>query len=195
MFAVTAAEFTLKARPTSLSTRTSPFGSVHVASSRTTASSSAPSFPTLYMSFFATSSYHPSRNDGVERVNHTMAQIPAMVVNEHQDDWDTQLPHVELAYNNSVSVATGLAPHEVHMGRRPRLPHYFRPLRGRRPSEPGLRPPCVLQPGVRMPTSRRRCCSRDACLNSFPCGTAKLSPFGRFAPGPQLRCGSLGLAV
>ena len=46
----------------------------------------------------------------------------AMVVNEGQDDWDLHLSHVEFAYNNSVSAATGLAPNEVHMGRLPRLP-------------------------------------------------------------------------
>ena len=68
------------------------------------------------------SSYHPSGNSGVERVNHTMAQMLAMVVNELQNNWDEQLPHVEFAYNNSVSAATGLAPNEVHMGRLPRLP-------------------------------------------------------------------------
>ena len=70
----------------------------------------------------ATSSYHPNGNGGVERVNHTMAQMLAMVVNERQDDWDTHLPHVEFAYNNSVSTATGLAPNEVHINRLPRLP-------------------------------------------------------------------------
>ena len=32
------------------------------------------------------------------------------------------MPHVECAYNNSVSAATGLAPNEVHMNRLPRLP-------------------------------------------------------------------------
>ena len=32
----------------------------------------------------ATSSYHPNVNGGVERVNHTMAQLLAMVVNELQ---------------------------------------------------------------------------------------------------------------
>ena len=32
------------------------------------------------------------------------------------------MPHVEFAYNNSVSAATGLAPNEVHLGRLPRLP-------------------------------------------------------------------------
>ena len=46
----------------------------------------------------------------------------AMVVNERQDDWDLHLPHVEFAYNNSISAATGLAPNEVHMGKLPRLP-------------------------------------------------------------------------
>ena len=43
----------------------------------------------------------------------------AMVEQKH---WDPQLPHVESSYNNSVNVATGLAPNEVHMGRLPRLP-------------------------------------------------------------------------
>lgn len=70
----------------------------------------------------ATSSYHPNGNGGVERVNHTMAQMLAMVVNERQDDWDVHLPHVEFAYNNSVNAATGLAPNEVHINRLPRLP-------------------------------------------------------------------------
>ena len=69
-----------------------------------------------------TSAYHPSGNGGVERVNHTMAQMLAMVCNEHQNDWDVHLPHVEYAYHNSVSAATGLAPNEVHIGRLPRLP-------------------------------------------------------------------------
>ena len=44
-----------------------------------------------------TSTYHPSGNGGVELVNHTMAQMLAMVCNEHQNDWDVHLPHVEYA--------------------------------------------------------------------------------------------------
>ena len=55
----------------------------------------------------ATSSYHPNCNGGVERVNHTMAQMLDMVVNERQDHWDLHLPDIEFAYNNSVSAATG----------------------------------------------------------------------------------------
>ena len=69
-----------------------------------------------------TSAYHPSGNGGVERVNHITAQMLAMLCNEHQNDWDVHLPHVEYAYNNSVSAATGLAPNKVHIGRLLHLP-------------------------------------------------------------------------
>ena len=67
-----------------------------------------------------TSSYHPNGNVGVEGVNRTMAQVLAKVVNELQNNWEVQLPHVDFACNNSVSTATGLAPSEVHLGRLPR---------------------------------------------------------------------------
>ena len=61
----------------------------------------------LGMRKVATSFYHPDGDGGVERVKHTMPQILAMVVYEQQDDWDLRRPHVEFAYNNSVSAATG----------------------------------------------------------------------------------------
>ena len=51
-----------------------------------------------------------------------MARKLAMVCNEHQNGWDIHLPHVEYAYNNSVSAATGLAPNKVQRRRLPRLP-------------------------------------------------------------------------
>ena len=51
-----------------------------------------------------------------------MAQMLATVTNERQTDWDLHLPLVQMNYNNSVNVATGLAPNEVHIGRMPRLP-------------------------------------------------------------------------
>ena len=56
----------------------------------------------------ATSAYHPNGKGGVERVNHTMAQMLAMVANKRQDNWDVLLPRVDFAYNNSVSTATVL---------------------------------------------------------------------------------------
>ena len=69
-----------------------------------------------------TSAYHPSGNRGDQRLNHIMAQMLAMVCNEHQNDWDAHPPHVEYAYNNCVNAAIGLAPNKVHIGRLPRLP-------------------------------------------------------------------------
>ena len=69
----------------------------------------------------ATSPYHLNCSGGVERVNHTMIQMLAMIVNEREDEWDLHLPHVEFDYNNSISAATGLTPNEVHTARLPRL--------------------------------------------------------------------------
>ena len=45
-----------------------------------------------------------------------------MVGGEQQTDWDIHLPHVESAYNNSVSSGTGFPPNEVHMDRLARPP-------------------------------------------------------------------------
>ena len=70
----------------------------------------------------ASRAYHPKGNGGVERVNDTMAQMLAMTCNERQDGWDIHLPHVDFAYNNPVSAATGSAANEVHMNRLPRRP-------------------------------------------------------------------------
>ena len=70
----------------------------------------------------ATSSFHAMCNGGTERVNHTLAQMLSSVVNDQQNDWDVHLPHIEFAYNNSVSAATGLAPNEIHIGHLPRFP-------------------------------------------------------------------------
>ena len=62
----------------------------------------------LGMQKFEAVAYHPNDDGGVERVNHTMAQMLAMVANKRQDNWDVLLPRVDFAYNNSVSTATVL---------------------------------------------------------------------------------------
>ena len=67
----------------------------------------------------ATTAFHPKSNGGVERVNHSLAQMLSLVVSEQQDDWGEWLPYVVQAYNNSVSAATGLAPNKIHLGRMP----------------------------------------------------------------------------
>ena len=127
MFAVTTAEFTAEGTANILVNRFTPLWGCP----STLLSDNGPQFcarlatavyKLLGIHKLTTSAYHPSGNGGVERVNHTMAQMLAMVCNEHQHDWDVHLPHVEYAYNNSVIAATGLAPNEVHIGRLPRLP-------------------------------------------------------------------------
>ena len=127
MFAVTTAEFTAEGTANILVNRFIPLwgcpstllsdNSLHFCARLATAVSKL-----LGIHKLTTSAYHSSGNGGVERVNHTMAQMLALVCNEHQNDWDVHLPHVEYAYNNSVSAATDLASNEVHIGRLPRLP-------------------------------------------------------------------------
>ena len=70
----------------------------------------------------ATAAFHPKTNGGVERVNHSLAQMLSLVISEQQDDWDKWLPYEGQAYNNSVSTATGLGPNDIHLGRMTRLP-------------------------------------------------------------------------
>ena len=122
-----------------------------------------------------TSAYHPESNGGTERVNHTMAQMLAVVVNEPQTDWDVQLPHVESAYNNSVNTATGLSPNEVHIGRSPRLPlSHLRQPQHRRPPELGPRPPRVLSPCHRATAARLHHRAGPLRRHRFPAGTPEL---------------------
>ena len=127
MFAVTAAEFTAKGTANILVNRFIPlWGCPSTLLSdnglQFCVQLATAVYKLLGVHKLTTSAYHPSGNGGVERVNHTMAQMLAMVCNEHQNDWGAHLSHVEYAYNNSVNAATGLAPNEVHIERLPRLP-------------------------------------------------------------------------
>lgn len=70
----------------------------------------------------ATRAYHPVDNTETEVVHHTIALLLLMVANEHQNNWDEQWSNVKVAFKNSVSAPTELAPDEVHLGRLPRLP-------------------------------------------------------------------------
>lgn len=63
-----------------------------------------------------TSVYHSNGNGGVEGVNHTTAQVLAIVINQRQDDWHIHLSHVDFACKYP---ATGLARNEVHLSRIP----------------------------------------------------------------------------
>lgn len=121
----------------------------------------------LGMRKITTSAYHHKGNDGVERANHTMAQMLAMVVNERQDVWNVHLPHMELPYN-SASATTELASNEVHMNRLPRLPfivfeHHY--ARGRRSLARDH-----LEPRSRSPTACVSARARTRCPHCVPRG-------------------------
>ena len=85
-----------------------------------------------------TSSYHPQTNGMVERLNHTVCQMLAHLIADHQKDWDVMLGHVIAAHNNNISRGTGLASNQVQLGRYLRLPKTI--LEGREvPTGLGLR--------------------------------------------------------
>ena len=97
MFAVTTAEFTAEGTANILVNRFIPLWGCP----STLLSDNGPRFcarlatavyKLLGIHKLTTSAYHPSGNGGVERVNHTMAQMLAMVCNEHQNDWGVHLP-------------------------------------------------------------------------------------------------------
>ena len=91
MFAVNAAEFTAEGTANILVNRYIPLWGCP----STLLSDNEPQFFALLATAvyqllgirkFTTSAYHPSGKCGVERVNNTMAQMLAMVCNEHQND-------------------------------------------------------------------------------------------------------------
>ena len=97
MFAVTAAEFTAKGTSNILVNRFIPLcGCPSTLLSdnglQFCAQLATAAYKLMGIHKVTTSAYHPSGNGGVERVNNTMAQMLAMVCNEHQNDWDGHLP-------------------------------------------------------------------------------------------------------
>lgn len=110
------------APPTSSSAITCPTTLIPDNGHQSTSKLSATICELLVINKVTTSSYHPQTNGGTGRVNQTMVQMLAASVNERQNDWEIVLLHIDFAYINSVSVATGLAPSKVLTGRLTRLP-------------------------------------------------------------------------
>ena len=102
IFAVTAAEFTAEGTANILVNQCNPLWRCPrtiLSGNRLQLSSklSQAVYQLLRVHRLATSSYLPNGNGGVERVNHTMVQMLALVAHERQDAWDLHLPHVEFA--------------------------------------------------------------------------------------------------
>jgi hypothetical protein len=70
----------------------------------------------------STSSYHPQTNGLTERFNHTLCSMLSNYVNQRQDDWDTYIPYVLLAFRSVPQSTTHLSPFHLLYGRPPRFP-------------------------------------------------------------------------
>jgi len=66
--------------------------------------------------------YHPQTDGQTERANRTLEEMIRAYVNFKQDDWDTHLSTLELAYNNTKQSSTGFSPFYLNYGKEIRLP-------------------------------------------------------------------------
>jgi hypothetical protein len=66
--------------------------------------------------------FHPQTDGLTERHNRTLGEMLRAFVNSCHDDWDTHIPALEFAYNNSVNPSTGFTPFYLDTGHDPRVP-------------------------------------------------------------------------
>ena len=67
-------------------------------------------------------SYHPQSNGQIERNNRVLEELLRHFVNPTQDDYDTLLPVLEFAINNSFQESIQDTPFFLNYGRHPRVP-------------------------------------------------------------------------
>ena len=58
----------------------------------------------------------------VERFNRTLEEMLSAFVNDHQNDWDTYLPFLTMAYRSSKHESTKYSPNRLMLGREVNLP-------------------------------------------------------------------------
>jgi len=68
------------------------------------------------MQLHFTSGYHSEGDGQTERMNETLEQYLRVYCNYQQDNWSELLPLVEFAYNNALSVTTGISPFFANKG-------------------------------------------------------------------------------
>lgn len=68
------------------------------------------------------SAFHPETDGQTERTNRTLEEMLRHYVSPDHCDWDTHLPMIEFAMNNSLQSATGQTPFFLYTGRHPHTP-------------------------------------------------------------------------
>ena len=66
--------------------------------------------------------FYPQSDGQTEVVNRSLGNLLRCLVGDHQGTWDLILPRAQFAYNNSVNRSTGMSPHEIVYGHKPRAP-------------------------------------------------------------------------
>jgi len=66
--------------------------------------------------------FHPQSDGQTERANRTLEEMLRSYVDYRQRDWDTYLPMLEFAYNNSTNPSTGYSPFLLNHGHHPLVP-------------------------------------------------------------------------
>ena len=69
-----------------------------------------------------TTAYHPQSNGQTERMNRVLEDMLRHYVNPRQTNWDTLLPVLEFAVNNTWQESIGNTPFFLNYGRHPRTP-------------------------------------------------------------------------
>jgi transposase InsO family protein len=76
----------------------------------------------LGISLLLSTAYHPQTDGQTERANRVIKEILASYVNAHQNDWDSWLPLVQFAMNNSWQESIRTTPFMLNFGEHPVLP-------------------------------------------------------------------------
>ena len=66
--------------------------------------------------------FHPQTDGQTEVINRSLGNLLRCLVGDHQGTWDLILPRAQFVYNNSVNRSTGMSPHEIVYGHKPRAP-------------------------------------------------------------------------
>ena len=97
----------------------------------------------LRMTHLASTAFHPQTDGNTERVNRVMEDMLRHSVRADQTDWDSWLPMIEFAINDSWHSSINNTPFFLNFGRHPRSPTEFVLLAAKRGREPDDRVPAV----------------------------------------------------